>query len=93
MNKFHQHFPTFFDVDGKPEPIDFNTVDELLNHEAFQNAREIPKFYRFEYSRDGMIILVVLDDGYEWYVIGSTLYPIEGLPDWQPKYRRGVAHD
>lgn len=87
-NKFRQHVPPM--VDGViPIEFEFETTQELLNHEFVQRfAKDMDgkKFYRFEMSDKHL--MAVSDNGYFWWAVGRIERPEEiELEKWVPKYK------
>ena len=86
MNRFKQHVPNF--IDGvTPVDLEFETLEELLAIPCLVKRASWPKFSHFAMSDD--LLLVVLDEGFEWWVCGYIKNPSAvGLPKWEgPKHR------
>ena len=90
-NNFIQHIPGF--VSGtEPKSFDFDTLDELLNHEVVKQWRmdpfnvgmSAPKGWFYRYSLSEHRLMAELKHGKEWYVIGYIKHPDKvELPEWE----------
>lgn len=84
VNSFRQHIPPFVEVDRRPAPIPFTTVDELLALEVVQRCKD-EAFSHFALSDNAL--MAVSDDGYKWWVVGFIAQPEQvDLPTWKPRY-------
>lgn len=82
MNQFKAHIPPFMDI-PHPSPVEFNTLDELLQIPFVSNFSEEENFYRF--SLAGYSLMAEFDEGREWWVVGSISRPgALNLPVWKP---------
>lgn len=93
--RFRQHIPTF--VTG-PTPFELSgPLDEILNHEFFQNLKK-RGFWGFSYSdweveenKTTFMLMAEYNNRHEWWVVGyvscNEYIPVKdlGLPRWEPK--------
>ena len=92
MNHIIQHIPPF--VDGvEPEHASFDGLEELLVIDWVKRWKSKPhrnsgEFHQFSLS--GSHLMVELEDGAVWYVIGHVRRPdLLDLPKWDS----GKAHE
>jgi hypothetical protein len=97
-HRFIQHVPSFVDI-PRDEYIefDFDTVEELLNHEYVNRFRvreeEICRFEKsvISYVENTCHLMQIYDGGYAWWVVGTITNQSElDLPIWEAKYRETV---
>lgn len=80
MNKFTQHIPSFIETDLPPPSFEFETTEQLLNHELVKRYID-DKFSHFAMS--GNTLMRISDDGYSWWVVGYIKEPDKvDLPQW-----------
>jgi len=80
MNKFTQHIPSFVDTD-KRLIIEFETPEELFNHQYFQLVTKYSKFSHF--AIHNRYLMEISDEGFHWWVLGMVDKPEElNLPQW-----------
>lgn len=82
MNKFTQHIPAFVDIDRDADrSFEFETTDELLNHEIVQRYGKGDNFSHFAISENHL--MEIKDDGFHWWVVGYIEKPADvDLPAW-----------
>ncbi len=79
MNSFRQHIPAFADVD-QPDAIHFTDTATLLSQPVVQRYKDAT-FSHF--CMNGNALMVVNDDGFEWWVVGFVADPSAvDLPAW-----------
>lgn len=100
MNIFYKYTPRYIDLNEKPKPIQFETMDQLLTSEALTRWSTENNFSHFAISKSnsrdiltGEIkihhkLIAVLDNGYYWWVVGKIEGPIVNqFEEWKPKYK------
>lgn len=88
---FNQHVPGFCDID-EPIHFTFESQEQLLEHSFVKNWSTYSGFCNYAISyhpkSTKRSLLVITDEGYQWYVIGYINGPLVlDLPIFEPKYR------
>jgi len=85
-NMFEQYLQT---------PVDFNSLEELVNLPFVKLRSDRKDFYRFSVSNGkSKLLLVEYNEGKEWWVVGYLSEAIEGLPEWfSPKTNTECKHE
>jgi hypothetical protein len=91
MNTFYKHIPNSV---GAPawEPIEFDTLDELVAHEHLSRWLDCFEDYTFEIDERtdingnnlGWFLMVVTEEGFRWHVAGHVTDKLD-LPQWKPR--------
>ena len=83
--KFQQRVPNWIDID-RPEPIEFNTIDELMEISFIKEMMNVSskRFKRLSISDN--ILMAEYEDGYRWWALGYIYGGTLDLPKWEPKY-------
>lgn len=87
MNTIKRHRPSYF-TGFEDQIVKFDTVDELLQIGFVANFASQENFFRFSVTDENL--MAEYNEGYTWWVVGWFEQPIEGLPQWKPKYRDKV---
>jgi hypothetical protein len=81
MATFRPHVPAFFDISEPPPATEFATTAQLLAIDRVARYRKKRGFSHF--AMEDECLLAVLDDGHDWWVIGTVSDPSAvDLPKW-----------
>jgi len=82
MNKFTQYIPGFA-RDDRDEPFsaEFEALEELLNIPHVKRWSKDRDFNYYALS-DKHYLMAVLNDGFEWWVVGRIEHPVDGIVEW-----------
>ena len=69
MNIFKHHIPSSVDI-AKPDDVEFNTTEDLINIPHLKKYSAINNFVEFVKSDN--TILATFEDGYNWWVMGTV---------------------
>lgn len=91
MNQILRHIPgAAFDSRDTPEqPVDFETVDQLMAIPFVKHWAESRGHVRFSVSspsgnwETGRALLMSEQSDGTWWVVGHLLSPVDGLPAWR----------
>ena len=81
MPKIYPYIPPTYEVRERPEPLEYETLQDILDMDFIKRFLSREDFYKF--SRSGNHLMLELRDGYEWHVV-ATIENIEALdlPEW-----------
>jgi hypothetical protein len=82
MVTFKQHRPPMVDA-GEFIQVEFNSIDELLNHPWIKQWKSNDKFYRFSLSETNTLMCEI-NYGKNWFILGYLDSPVD-LPKWEPR--------
>lgn len=83
--KITQHIPNYCSgCEGKI--AEFSNPEEFKKIEWLKHWYEEENFYRFSVSENRL--MVELNEGYDWWVIGYMDKSAEWLPKWVAKYKK-----
>lgn len=87
--QFRQLRSSFNDPEDKMLAFDFETGEELFNHDYVKWYRTQPLFTRFSIggrtSLGDYILMAEYRDGFEWWVVGCINSNLN-LPKWEAKF-------
>jgi hypothetical protein len=76
-NMFEQYLQT---------PVEFNSLEELVNLPFVKSMANRENFYRFSITTDKTKKLMAeYNEGGEWWVVGFLSETIAELPEWSPQ--------
>lgn len=83
MNSIKRHLPRYIAERIPQQPVEFTTTEELLAVEFVRTWTTYHRFYRFCLNTPGKMLMVELDEGRMWVVVGhlAETSGIE-LPEW-----------
>lgn len=88
--QFRQIRSSFNDPDDVMLKFDFETSEELFNHDYIKWHTKQPLFTRFSLA-DDHTLMAEYKDGFEWWVVGYINYPSSlNLPKWRTKYHASL---
>ena len=86
MNKFTQHIPNFVDWREPKPSFDFETLEELLNHEIVASYSKWQGFTQYAKSTSNENFLMILfENNKSQWVVGRVedASVLSTLPNWQ----------
>lgn len=85
-NMFYIHVPNFVQLERKPDPIPFSTLEELLDIQRVKDFNPTKDVNHLRLSKN--YLMFIDNDRLIWYVIGRILHSIEGIAQWEgPKFK------
>lgn len=67
--KFIKHIPNCVDTSDENPPVEFSTLDELLQIPFVKRFSKDENFYRYSINKEHLI--AEYNNGYSWWVIGK----------------------
>jgi len=86
MPTIRRHVPNCVDMDDECNPIEFSTVEELLDISFVKSFKDYDDFHKFSIADrfNGPSLMAEYNKGKKWWVIGhiDDASSID-LPDWK----------